>query len=71
MQGITDTRGAADHIGLAASTLEKLRVFGGGPVYLKLGRTVRYRVIDLDAWLSERLVTCTSEEPHDPARSWR
>jgi hypothetical protein len=57
---VTDTRGAADYTGLAMSTLEKMRVFGGGPMYLKLGRVVRYRRVDLDAWLAERLIDSTS-----------
>ena len=65
MSNLTDTRGAADYVGLASSTLEKHRFFGGGPPYLKLGRTVRYRMSDLDAWLAERLVTSTSEELGD------
>ena len=45
---------AADYIGLSTSTLNKLRVFGGGPVFLKLGRRVAYDVADLDAWLASR-----------------
>jgi hypothetical protein len=45
------TPAAADYCGLAASTLEKLRVSGGGPAYIKLGRRVVYHRDDLDAWL--------------------
>lgn len=55
-----NTVGASAYTGLSRSTLEKLRVFGGGPTYLKLGRAVRYRRVDLDAWLSMRLVQSTS-----------
>ena len=33
-------REAAQYLGLSASTLNKLRVFGGGPTFLKLGRRV-------------------------------
>ena len=64
MQGSTaplNTAGASEYLGLSCSTLEKLRVFGGGPRYLKLGRVVRYRPSDLDTWLEERIVSCTSE----------
>jgi len=39
------------------STLEKDRLFGSGPRYVKLGRVVRYR----PAWLSERVRRSTSE----------
>ena len=54
-------RDAASYIGLAPATLAKLAVFGGGPDYLKLGRSVRYRQSALDAWLVARTVTNTSE----------
>ncbi|MDB5693086.1 MAG: transcriptional regulator [Alphaproteobacteria bacterium] len=68
----TDTRGAAEYTGLAVSTLQKLRIFGGGPRYLKLGRAVRYRLEDLEGWLADRTVASTSQPlasfgPHDSA----
>ncbi len=40
---------AARHLGLAVSTLNKWRVYGTGPSFIKLGR-VRYRISDLDAY---------------------
>ena len=52
-------RQAAEYTGLSKSTLDKLRCFGGGPTYLKLGRVVVYPKADLDAWLEERRRTCT------------
>ena len=52
---------AATYVGLSASTLNKLRVFGGGPAFLKLGRRVVYDVRDLDQWLSDRRRQSTSE----------
>ncbi|MNL57345.1 Helix-turn-helix domain protein [compost metagenome] len=45
---------AATYVGLSKSSLDKLRCFGGGPRYFKLGRSVVYAVADLDAWMSER-----------------
>ncbi|UDQ87828.1 hypothetical protein LJE71_16190 [Xanthobacter autotrophicus] len=33
-------RGASKHVGSAESTLNKLRVYGGGPRYIKIGRRV-------------------------------
>ncbi|HEX8444147.1 MAG TPA: DNA-binding protein [Allosphingosinicella sp.] len=56
-----DTEGAAKHVGLAVSTMEKLRTYGDGCRYSKRGRSVRYRISDLDAWMTERLVQSTSE----------
>jgi excisionase family DNA binding protein len=58
---ILTTREAAEATGLAVPTLNKLRVYGGGPPFLKLGRSVRYRLDDLQAWLESRLVSNTSE----------
>ena len=58
---VVDTIGAAALLGLSPSTLEKLRVSGSGPQYLKLGRAVRYRLDDLARWADERVVRSTSE----------
>lgn len=38
----------------AASTLNKLRVRGGGPEYIKYGRAVGYRVGTAKAWARSR-----------------
>jgi len=49
---IMRTQDAADYVGLAASTLEKMRLTGDGPQFIRLGgRAVGYAVEDLDAWL--------------------
>lgn len=52
---------AANYLGLSSSTLNKLRVFGGGPIFLKLGRRVVYDKTDLDAWLAHRRRRSTSD----------
>ena len=49
---ILRTPEAAEHVGLAASTLEKMRLRGEGPKWIRLGgRAVGYDIRDLDAWL--------------------
>lgn len=53
---------AAAHTGLSVSTLNKLRVFGGGPVFFKLGRRVTYDVFDLDTWLATKRRRSTSDK---------
>ena len=58
---ILNTREAATFVGLSVPTLNKLRVYGGGPSFLKLGRAVRYRRSDLDSWLTARVRRSTSE----------
>ena len=53
---------AAARIGLAAGTLDKLRVRGDGPSYLRLTpRRVVYAVDMLDAWARARQFNSTSE----------
>ena len=43
------TREAARFLKLRPNTLEKMRVYGGGPIYRKHGRHVRYHIDDLTA----------------------
>jgi hypothetical protein len=58
---VFDAVAAASFIGLAVSTLAKLRCTGGGPEYLKLGRKVAYRRSDLVEWGNARRVSNTTE----------
>ena len=60
-QELLRTSSAAAITGLSVSTLNKLRCSGGGPAFLKLGRAVRYRPVDLKDWLNSRRVMSTSE----------
>ena len=53
---------AAKLLRLSERTLERLRVTGGGPKFIKAGRSVRYREADLEAWIDARVVNSTSEE---------
>jgi len=55
-------REAARVLRLSERTLERLRVTGGGPVFVKAGRLVRYREADLETWIASRVVGSTSEE---------
>ena len=61
---------AAAYVHLNRRTLERYRVTGEGPKYLKLGRLVFYRKSDLDAWLDARVRRSTSdpgpEGGHEP-----
>lgn len=52
---------AAAYCGSSASTFEKLRLFGGGPRYIKIGRRVVYDPVDLDAWIAENKRRNTSD----------
>ncbi len=56
------TRVAADYVGLSARTLEKFRITGGGPLFLKPNRRVVYDRDDLDSWLDGKRRRSTSDQ---------
>ena len=60
-RSLLDTGRAARMLGMSGRTLEKWRILGIGPPYLKLGRRVLYSSTDLDAWLKSRRRQSTSE----------
>jgi len=53
---------AASYIHKSTSSLAKLRVYGGGPGYFKVGRRVFYDIADLDVWLQARRRNSTSDQ---------
>lgn len=60
-----DEEAAGKYIGGTASpissrTMQRWRLEGVGPTYVKLGRLVRYRQSDLDDFLDESSCTSTS-----------
>lgn len=57
---IFTTSEAATYTKMAVPTLERFRLTGKGPLFAKLGGSVRYRRCDLDAWIVSRLVRSTS-----------
>jgi predicted site-specific integrase-resolvase len=52
---------AAETLGLSARTLERWRVEGRGPAFIKLGKSVRYRPVDLAEFIERQRRTSTSE----------
>ena len=62
------TPAAALYLGIAESTLNKTRLTGDGPPFVKVGpRAVAYRKADLDEWLSARVRRSTSDAPTPPS----
>jgi hypothetical protein len=59
---------AAGQLHLSDSSLTKMRCLGGGPEYLKFGRSVRYEQKAVDDWLSARRVRNTSDAARLPSR---
>lgn len=56
-----DTKQAADYLNLSPNTLSRWRWSGDGPRFVKLGRAVRYRIEDLDAFVEQGVRNSTSE----------
>jgi hypothetical protein len=52
---------AAQSLNVTISALRSWRLRGGGPVFVKAGRLVRYRPVDLEAWIKNRCFASTSE----------
>lgn len=51
---------AAAYCRISKPYLEKMRVYGTGPAFVKLGRRVVYRLLDLDEWLNARVRKSTT-----------
>jgi predicted DNA-binding transcriptional regulator AlpA len=58
---ILNNRKAALYLGCSESMLNKLRVTGGGPVFIKIGAMIGYRKSSLDIWTRERSFRSTTE----------
>ena len=61
------TKQAAEYLRLGESTLEKLRLTGGGPLYEKLGRSVVYDIDDLERSAPSRKRSNTSQRSPEAA----
>ena len=62
MQPLLTQKQCAELLRLSERTLERLRVSGTGPKFVRMGRSVRYRQSDVEAWTASRVVGSTSEE---------
>lgn len=60
MEALLTQRDAAMALRCSERTLERLRLTGNGPRYVKTTRRVLYREGDLEAWVASRLTTNTS-----------
>lgn len=49
-------RDSANYIGYTESALRAWRRQSRGPAYIRVGRSIRYRLVDLDAWLARHRV---------------
>jgi predicted DNA-binding transcriptional regulator AlpA len=49
---LINTEQLARKLGLKPNTLAQWRLAGSGPQYVKIGRRVRYRVTDVQGWIT-------------------
>ena len=56
-----DSTQPAERLTNRKNTIEGWRVKGIGPRYVKIGRLVRYRIEDVEAWLEAQTRTSTSQ----------
>lgn len=62
LEALIPEKRAAEFLGLSIKTLQKRRVTGDGPKFLKISsRCVRYRRADLIAWANSLVRTSTTD----------
>ena len=59
---LLSTTEAAAQLGLSPAYLNKKRVTGGGPAFVKIGARVTYDPADLEAWVQASKRRSTSDE---------
>ena len=60
--GLIDQTQLAEWLGKSEAWAERSRWDGSGPPFVKIGRSVMYRVEDVEAWLESNLRTCSSDD---------
>lgn len=64
-----NTTEAATYLRMSTSWLNKTRLNGTGPVYMKTGGRVQYETTDLDEWLRRSRRTAVYDFANDSARA--
>jgi excisionase family DNA binding protein len=62
MTALLSVREAAAYLGVGFSTLNKLRVTGGGPAFIKIQSRVLYSRSDLDKFIAQHRRKSTAEQ---------
>ena len=58
---LMSTEQAAEYLNLSRATLERNRMIGEPPVFVKFSRSVRYRLQDLNDLIEKRIRKSTSD----------
>ncbi len=61
MEKLIDEKQVEKFYGLKQSSLQKWRCLGGGPNFIKIGRSVRYRPSDIESFINDHLRISTSD----------
>lgn len=68
MAGLVTEQEASNILGLSARTLQKWRLQGNGPRFVKLGHAVRYDPVELDRYIDDARRRSTSDAGADHAK---
>ena len=62
LEQLYNEKETAKLLSLSVKTLQRYRYTGGGPIYIKLGKSVRYKESDIEKYVSERTRYITTEQ---------
>lgn len=56
LECLLDEKQAAAYLSISVGTLRRWRRIGEGPAFARLGKSIRYRLLDLDLYLHQSTV---------------
>lgn len=62
LEQLYNEKETAKLLSLSVKTLQRYRYTGGGPIYVKLGKSVRYKESDIAKYVSVRTRNITNEQ---------
>ena len=62
LEQLYNEKETAKLLSMSVKTLQRYRYTGGGPIYIKLGKSVRYKESDIEKYVSERTRYITTEQ---------
>lgn len=62
MKQLMTTEETSAYVRHAVQTLAKWRVYGKGPRWVKMGRSVFYERTDVDSWIDSNIRSSTSDQ---------
>ena len=62
LEQLYNEKETAKLLSMSVKTLQRYRYTGGGPIYIKLGKSVRYKEADIEKYVSERTRYITTEQ---------